>query len=269
MMAITNFNFSIMKAQKKLGQNFLINKTALKKIVDALSISENDIIIEIGAGTGNLTQEILKKTSKVIAIEKDKSLVKLLKLKFQNLSPSLQIIEGDVRDLLPLITKKIRNFKIVGNIPYYLTGYLLRLLQELKNPPSLIVFTLQREVAERIVARPPHMNQLAVIVQLWTYPEIIFYLKPKDFFPPPKVHSAVVQFQVKSLAERFKNEKEIIQLITRGFKQPRKTLLNNLSRGFDKNKIKKVLERLNLTEKTRPAELSVEMWITLFDYLNS
>lgn len=258
-----------MKAQKKLGQNFLINKTALKKIVDALSISENDIIIEIGAGTGNLTQEILKKTSKVIAIEKDKSLVKLLKLKFQNLSPSLQIIEGDVRDLLPLITKKIRNFKIVGNIPYYLTGYLLRLLQELESPPSLIVFTLQREVAERIAARPPRMNQLAVIVQLWTYPEIIFYLKPKDFFPPPKVHSAVVQFQVKSLAERFKNEKEIIQLITRGFKQPRKTLLNNLSRGFDKNKIKKVLERLNLTEKTRPAELSVEMWITLFDYLNS
>ena len=269
MMAITNFNFSIMKAQKKLGQNFLINKTALKKIVDALSISENDIIIEIGAGTGNLTQEILKKTSKVIAIEKDKSLVKLLKLKFENLSPSLQIIEGDVRDLLPLITKKIRNFKIVGNIPYYLTGYLLRLLQELESPPSLIVFTLQREVAERIAAQPPHMNQLAAIVQLWTYPEIIFYLKPKDFLPPPKVHSAVVQFQVKSSAERFKNEKEIIQLITRGFKQPRKTLLNNLSRGFDKNKIKKVLERLNLTEKTRPAELSVEMWITLFDYLNS
>jgi len=258
-----------MKAQKKLGQNFLINKTALKKIVDALSISENDIIIEIGAGTGNLTQEILKKTSKVIAIEKDKSLVKLLKLKFENLSPSLQIIEGDVRDLLPLITKKIRNFKIVGNIPYYLTGYLLRLLQELESPPSLIVFTLQREVAERIAAQPPHMNQLAAIVQLWTYPEIIFYLKPKDFLPPPKVHSAVVQFQVKSSAERFKNEKEIIQLITRGFKQPRKTLLNNLSRGFDKNKIKKVLERLNLTEKTRPAELSVEMWITLFDYLNS
>jgi len=269
MMAITNFNFLIMKAQKKLGQNFLINKNALKKIVGALEISDNDIIIEIGAGTGNLTQEILKKTSKVIAIEKDKSLVKLLKLKFENLSPSLQIIEGDVRDLLPLITKKIRNFKIVGNIPYYLTGYLLRLLQELESPPSLIVFTLQREVAERIAAQPPHMNQLAAIVQLWTYPEIIFYLKPKDFLPPPKVHSAVVQFQVKSSAERFKNEKEIIQLITRGFKQPRKTLLNNLSRGFDKNKIKKVLERLNLTEKTRPAELSVEMWITLFDYLNS
>lgn len=258
-----------MKAQKKLGQNFLINKNALKKIVGALEISDNDIIIEIGAGTGNLTQEILKKTSKVIAIEKDKSLVKLLKLKFENLSPSLQIIEGDVRDLLPLITKKIRNFKIVGNIPYYLTGYLLRLLQELESPPSLIVFTLQREVAERIAAQPPRMNQLAAIVQLWTYPEIIFYLKPKDFLPPPKVHSAVVQFQVKSSAERFKNEKEIIQLITRGFKQPRKTLLNNLSRGFDKNKIKKVLERLNLTEKTRPAELSVEMWITLFKNLNS
>jgi len=85
----------------------------------------------------------------------------------------------------------------------------LRLLQELKNPPSLIVFTLQREVAERIAAQPPHMNQLAAIVQLWTYPEIIFYLKPKDFLPPPKVDSAVVQFQVKSLAERFKNEKKL------------------------------------------------------------
>jgi len=269
MMAITNFNFSIMKAQKKLGQNFLINKNALKKIVGALEISDNDIIIEIGAGTGNLTQEILKKTSKVIAIEKDKSLVKLLKLKFENLSPSLQIIEGDVRDLLPLITKKIRNFKIVGNIPYYLTGRLLRIFQELTNAPQLIVLTLQKEVAERLVVQPPRMNQLAVIVQLWAKPKIILQLKPKDFFPPPKVRSTVVQLKVKFSAERYSKEKELISFIVCGFQQPRKTLLNNLSREYSKEKIKKVFERLNLTEKTRPAELSVEMWITLFEYLNS
>lgn len=258
-----------MKPQKKLGQNFLINKSAIKKIVDALEISDSDVIIEIGAGTGNLTQEILKRSKKVIAIEKDKSLISLLRLKFQKDSHSLQIIEGDVREILPTLASKLKKFKVVGNIPYYLTGRLLRIFQELTNAPQLIVLTLQKEVAERLGAQPPRMNQLAVIVQLWAKPKIILQLKPKDFFPPPKVRSTVVQLKVKSPVERYSKEKELIPFIVFGFQQPRKTLLNNLSREYSKEKIKKVFERLNLTEKTRPAELSVEMWITLFDYLNS
>ena len=258
-----------MKPQKKLGQNFLINKSAIKKIVDALEISDSDVIIEIGAGTGNLTQEILKRSKKVIAIEKDKSLISLLRLKFQKDSHSLQIIEGDVREILPTLASKLKKFKVVGNIPYYLTGRLLRIFQELTNAPQLIVLTLQKEVAERLGAQPPRMNQLAVIVQLWAKPKIILQLKPKDFFPPPKVRSTVVQLKVKSSAERYNKEKELIPFIVCGFQQPRKTLLNNLSREYSKEKIKKVFERLNLTEKTRPAELSVEMWITLFEYLNS
>ncbi len=258
-----------MKPQKKLGQNFLINKSAIKKIVDALEISDSDVIIEIGAGTGNLTQEILKRSKKVIAIEKDKSLISLLRLKFQKDSHSLQIIEGDVREILPTLASKLKKFKVVGNIPYYLTGRLLRIFQELTNAPQLIVLTLQKEVAERLGAQPPRMNQLAVIVQLWAKPKIILQLKPKDFFPPPKVRSTVVQLKVKSPMERYSKEKELIPFIVCGFQQPRKTLLNNLSREYSKEKIKKVFERLNLTEKTRPAELSVEMWITLFEYLNS
>ncbi|MDD3614354.1 MAG: 16S rRNA (adenine(1518)-N(6)/adenine(1519)-N(6))-dimethyltransferase RsmA [Candidatus Pacebacteria bacterium] len=258
-----------MKPQKKLGQNFLINKSAIKKIVDALEISDSDIIIEIGAGTGNLTQEILKRSKKVIAIEKDKSLIPLLRLKFQKNSHSLQIIEGDVREILPTLASKLKKFKVVGNIPYYLTGRLLRIFQELTNAPQLIVLTLQKEVTERLVAQPPQMNQLAVIVQLWAKPKIILQLKPKDFFPPPKVRSTVVQLKVKSSAERYNKEKELIPFIVCGFQQPRKTLLNNLSREYSKEKIKQVFEQLNLTEKTRPAEISVEMWITLFEYLNS
>lgn len=258
-----------MKPQKKLGQNFLINKSAIKKIVDALEISDSDVIIEIGAGTGNLTQEILKRSKKVIAIEKDKSLISLLRLKFQKDSHSLQIIEGDVREILPTLASKLKKFKVVGNIPYYLTGRLLRIFQELTNAPQLIVLTLQKEVAERLGAQPPRMNQLAVIVQLWAKPKIILQLKPKDFFPPPKVRSTVVQLKVKSSAERYNKEKELIPFIVCGFQQPRKTLLNNLSREYSKEKIKQVFEQLNLTEKTRPAEISVEMWITLFEYLNS
>jgi len=258
-----------MKPQKKLGQNFLINKSAIKKIVDALEISDSDVIIEIGAGTGNLTQEILKRSKKVIAIEKDKSLIPLLRLKFQKNSHSLQIIEGDVREILPTLASKLKKFKVVGNIPYYLTGRLLRIFQELTNAPQLIVLTLQKEVTERLVAQPPRMNQLAVIVQLWAKPKIILQLKPKDFFPPPKVRSTVVQLKVKSSAERYNKEKELIPFIVCGFQQPRKTLLNNLSREYSKEKIKQVFEQLNLTEKTRPAEISVEMWITLFEYLNS
>ena len=262
---------------KRLGQNFLVNKKALRRIGEALEIGAGETILEIGAGTGNLTREILKKTRRVMAIEKDGELVKILKSQLKNLKPKFKIIEGDVRRVLPRITQRLKNYKIVGNIPYYLTGRLFRIFQELKNPPTLIVLTIQKEVAKRISAQPPKMNQLAAIVNLWARPRILFYLKPRDFWSAPKVSSAVIRLKVlppagrnkaaipegEPLKKRLKNEEAIIQLIKNGFQQPRKTLFNNLSRKLAKEKIIKAFAELKLDDKTRSQELTVDLWIKL------
>ena len=241
----------------------MVNRVALKKIVKALEIKEGERVIEIGAGSGNLTKEILKITDQVTAIEKDPKLVESLKLKIQDSHPDLKIIEGDAREILPAITKQLKNYKIVGNIPYYLTGQLFRIFQRLENPPKLIVLTIQKEVAKRIGARPPKANQLALIVNLWAKPKILFHLKPKDFYPPPKVHSSVIKFEVLPKDQRPENEESVISLIKTGFQQPRKTLLNNLSRKFPKNTVQEAFQQLNFNAKTRPQELGRELWIKL------
>ena len=229
-----------------------------------MNICEDEIVVEIGAGSGNLTKELLKKTSRVIAIEKDKNwaafLRKSLNLKKDDFP---QIIEGDVRDVLEEISGKYQKYKIVGNIPYYLSGQLLRIFQKLANPPKLIILTLQKEVAQKIIASPPRFNQLAAIVQLWSKAKILFNLKPKDFYPSPKVSSAVVKFEVLPLEKRLKNENKIIEFLKIAYRQPRKTILNNLSRKFDKSKVENALNKLRLDRKTRPANLSLSLWISL------
>jgi len=268
--------YKSMRYLKKLGQIFLINKKALKKIAEALEIKKGETIIEIGAGTGNLTGEILKKTGKLIAIEKDSRMAEILKKKFPIFPPEArlakggnfqfstpQIIQGDIRDVLPEITEKFKNYKVVGNIPYYLTGRLLRIFQELKNPPKSIVLTLQKEVAERVAAQAPKMNKLSAIINLWAKPKILFHLKPTDFYPAPKVSSSVIKLEVLPLKKRLKNEELIIQLIKIGSHQPRKTLLNNLSRIFPKNNLKNAFYELNLGDKTRPDDLNRDLWIKL------
>jgi 16S rRNA (adenine1518-N6/adenine1519-N6)-dimethyltransferase len=259
-----------MKYKKRLGQNFLINKSALKKIVDALEIKKDEIVVEIGAGSGNLTREIFKKTPFIVAVEKDKEWIEILKrrLGISNNKEWPKIIEADIRNVLEEISKSYKNYKIVGNIPYYLTGQLLRFFQKLKNSPQLIVLMLQKEVAQKILASPPNANLLSNIVNLWAKPRLVFNLKPKDFYPSPQVSSAVVKFEVFPFDKRLKNEEEIIELLKIAFKQPRKTLLNNLSSKFDKEKIRKILAELNLSEKLRPSELSLQLWITLAEKLN-
>ncbi|MCL5017091.1 MAG: hypothetical protein M1155_00275 [Patescibacteria group bacterium] len=328
---------------QKLGQHFLKNKVAISKIVAALNIEEGDVIIEIGPGKGALTlpmAESFKLTLsnfKIIAIEKDRELATELKNKVQNLKLNgVEIIEGDALKVLPKIVQelKIKNlkFNIVGNIPYYITGKLLRIISELEYKPKLTVIMVQKEVAERIAAQPKPslrvlpkqsglneiaasqtpsvaalrarprndriktvysgMNLLAAATQFWAEPEIIFKLKPTDFEPAPDVDSAVIRLITKkeinslqsviaskakrsmhheiaapqtSRNDKIKNEnlaKEIenyYKLIHTIFKQPRKTLLNNLRSGSDipKEQIEKALGSLDLPLNSRPQNLSV------------
>ena len=175
----------------KLGQHFLKNKTKLRKIVEALELKDGDVVIEIGPGHGELTDELRSANHKlkIIAIEKDEELAESLKEKFKN-NKNIKIIEGDALKLLPQLTDDQRltiydkrlttdNYKIAGNIPYYITGYLFRILGELENKPSLIVLLIQKEVAERVCARPPKMSLLAASVQFWAEPKIISNVSKK------------------------------------------------------------------------------------------
>lgn len=249
-----------MKALKRLGQNFLKNRIATMKIVGALEIEKDDVIIEIGPGKGQLTKKILDKTDKLIAIEKDKRLIDSLK-SLSN-SSNFKVLEGDIRDLLIEESGKLGEYKIVGNIPYYLTGQLLRIFQELKNPPKIAVLMVQKEVARRIIGREKN-TQLSAIISLWADSEILMNLNQKDFNPAPKVKSSVIRLNFKSLKDRLKNEEKIISLIKIGYSSPRKTLVNNLTKKWEKEKIEVALKRIGLGGRSRPEDLSVKDWIEL------
>ncbi|OIP75123.1 MAG: ribosomal RNA small subunit methyltransferase A [Parcubacteria group bacterium CG2_30_36_18] len=275
-----------------LGQHFLINKDKIKKIVEALDLKEGDTVIEIGPGHGELTLLLARNFQfpisnfRIITIEKDKKLVQILQKKFAS-DKNIRIIEGDALKILPKLTKsyklKAKSYKIVGNIPYYITGYLLRVLAELERKPSLIVLTIQKEVAQRIIALrqaqgKPRMNLLAASVQFWAEPEIIDYVSRKDFQPAPEVDSAVIKMVVRPalpyrevpVLKTSKNySKNYYRLIKILFKQPRKTILNNIleadkrgsmriieadKRGF----LSKKLHKIGVSPSDRPENLSIK-----------
>lgn len=283
---------------KYLGQYFLINKGKLREIVEALELKDGDAIIEIGSGHGELTNELeirnyeLKNKNcelgiRVMAIEKDKKFADNLQKKFSK-DKNFKIIHGDVLKILPSIIHNspfiIQNYKVVGNIPFYITGYLLRILGELENKPSLIVLTIQKEVAERICAGKSKMNLLAASVQFWAEPKIIGYISKKDFQPAPEVDSAIIKLNIRKSDFRklppsisgksdFKkiNADKYYQFIKILFKQPRKTILNNLEfriknselRAENRQKLKEKLAKIGVNPNTRPQDLSVGQIIEL------
>src|SRR3989338_3838064 len=166
--------------KKSLGQNFLVNPRILNKIVEAAEISEKDTILEVGPGTGNLTQKLAEKAGKVIAVEKDRRLIEQLKEKFKDANAEIvefDVLKLNIETLIENLKLKIENYKIVANIPYYITSRFLRTVFEKWPKPELIVLTIQKEVAQRIMAKPaqagkpPHMNLLALSVQYYSEPE--------------------------------------------------------------------------------------------------
>src|SRR3989344_1984409 len=187
------------KPKKSLGQNWLINPRILDKITVAANISKKDLVIEIGPGTGNLTEKLAQKAGLVVAIEKDRRLIDILKGKFKN-QANIKIIESDILTLgIETLNEngKFRiedyHYKVVANIPYYITSRFLRKIFEEWPKPELIVLTIQKEVARRIMAKPPHMNLLALSVQYYSEPEIINYVSKGNFRPIPKVDSAIIR----------------------------------------------------------------------------
>jgi len=242
-------NINMIQAKKSLGQNFLINPAMLDKIVAAAEINSNDIVLEIGPGTGNLTERFIRKAGTVIAIEKDRRLIGELRQKF----PNLRTIEGDVLKLNAdeLISGK---YKIIGNIPYYITSHLLRTIFKEWPKPELIVLTIQKEVAQRIAAKPPHMNLLALSVQFYSDPKIMGYVSKNNFKPQPKVDSAIIKL-LPNLKSSPKIIEKSLELAKKAFAGKRKQLKNTLPQI--------PFGELGLKKESRPEELDLSDWLKI------
>ena len=208
--------------KKSLGQHFLINPSAHKTIVSAAEIVPDDLVLEIGPGSGLLTDHLLEAGARVIAIEKDTDFVAQLREKYID-SKNIEIIESDILRYAPRATR----YKLVGNIPYYLTSHLLRTVLQEWQKPQIIVFTVQKEVAKRMMAKPPEMNMLAILVQYYAIPTIIKIVKAGSFHPRPKVDSAIIKLKIKSQTSKSEGE-QLLQIAGAGFAHPRKKLSNNL-----------------------------------------
>ncbi len=252
-------------AKKSLGQNFLINPHILDKIISAADIKKDDIILEIGPGTGNLTKELAEKASQIIAVEKDRHLVSMLKENFKN-SPNVEISEDDVLKIKPVhYGLQEKRYKIVANIPYYITSNLIRKILEEWPQTKLILLMIQKEVAQRIVAKPPHMNLLALSVQYYTEPEIIGFVSKNNFRPVPKVDSAIIKLTPKPAIRNTK----LFNLMKMGFSEKRKQLAGTLAKklGQSKEGIASSLQKAGIEIQARPENLSIEDWQRLSDLL--
>ncbi len=250
------------KPNKLLGQNFLVDKTVLAKIIEAAQLSKEDTILEIGPGLGILTEELAKHAGRVFAIEKDEKLVEILKEKFQK-NKNIEIISGDALKF-ESFKLKIKNYKVVANIPYYLTAHLIRTFLESSNPPQAMTLMVQKEVARRICARPPEMSLLAVATQFYATAKIQAGVSRKSFRPQPKVDSAIIKITPYPFL-RQNQSKIFFKVVRAGFSQPRKQLINNLSRGLkiDRAKIAETLKKIGLQPEQRAETLSVEDWKNL------
>jgi len=256
---------------KRLGQNFLTNKAVIKKIIKAARLKIKDIVLEIGPGIGTLTQDLSKEAKKLIAVEKDLKMYDILKelLKCWNVK-NVEILKEDILKFNPLTYKlKAKSYKVVANLPFYLTAPAIRKFLETKLPPELIILVVQKEVAQRICARPPKMNILAVSVQFYAKPKIISYISKKSFWPLPKVDSAIIKIQnIISASHRRRKSafnQRFFRIVKAGFSQPRKQLANNLSKKLELNKegVKSWLLKNNIQPAQRAETLFIKDWINL------
>jgi 16S rRNA (adenine1518-N6/adenine1519-N6)-dimethyltransferase len=260
------------RAKKGLGQNFLIDKSVLETIIAAAALSSEDTVIEVGPGLGVLTTELANKAGNIIAVELDNKLASQLKLKLSFLT-NVTIINADILEvkLSDLIAEKA-HYKVVANIPYYITSPILHYFIGASPKPSLMVVTVQKEVGEAIVAKPGGMTVLSVSMQVYSKPSIVSYVSPQSFYPSPKVESAIVLFEMRpEPAVKVADMNSFLKFVRKGFRSPRKKLSNSLAQGLNMKpaEITLLLKAANIESQRRPETLHIEEWQTLFDVASS
>jgi len=250
-----------LKPSKGLGQHFLIENAAYQKIVAAGQIERGEVVLEVGPGLGTLTEVLLEAGAEVIAVEKDRKLISFLESEFKE--KNIKIIEGDILEMNPKeLGLQDRGYKVIANIPYYITSKLLRNIFELWPQPKLLVLLVQHEVAHRIMAKPPHLNILAISVQYYAKPKIISKVSRQSFSPPPDVDSAIIQLTSTDKKPDREAEKRFFRVVRMGFSSKRKKLANNLSAGLkiDKKLTEKILSEAGIGLDSRPENLTIDQW---------
>lgn len=259
-------------AQKKLGQHFLINQKVLTAIIKAAKLSANDNILEIGPGLGTLTRALATKVQQIIAVEKDPDLIKIFKAINSDLT-NVKIIKANALTLSQQFFKNYlpKPYKLVANLPYYLTSAFLHFFLPSQFCPVMMVIMVQQEVAERIVANPPKANLLSVAVQFYGTPEIICQVSRDCFWPAPQVDSAILRIipHLKGKSYKVDNEKEFFKIVKAGFRGRRKQLHNALTKSLQHTNeiIKEVLVKSKINSNRRAQTLTIPEWIKLYQNL--
>lgn len=249
--------------KKSLGQNFLYDPGLLQKITALAELTPENDVLEIGPGLGSLTRTLAKSAHRVIAVELDQRLIPILVQQLGDLE-NVTIREGDILDF-DLSANFESSYKVVSNVPYYITGAILRFLYSSQPFPSLIIMTVQEEVAERLIALPGDMSLLSCAIQYYATPEICFTIKAGAFWPKPDVNSAVIRLRThhKPFLEG-SDEELFFSLIQAGFGHKRKQLRKNLSGlGYTKEKLDEIFLRIGIQGTQRAEELDISDWVKL------
>lgn len=254
--------------RKSLGQYFLVDDSVLERIIDAAELTSQDVVLEVGPGSGALTRRLVSQAGRVVAIDLDPRLAASLPQRLGH-PPNLTTVEADARtvDLVPLLGRATP-YKVVANLPYYAANPIVRRFLEVEPRPQLMVVMVQREVAQSMVAAPGAMTLLSVAVQFYALPTLICYVPPESFRPQPKVTSAVVRLAARPRpAVEVADPDAFFGLVRAGFSSPRKQLRNSLSHGLGQSAavIGQVLESQGLDGSRRPQTLSLEEWARLFN----
>ncbi len=256
-----------MRPKKSLGQNFLNSSTVVSRIITAGRIMSGETVIEIGPGKGVLTKALLSVGARVIAIEKDDRLVPVLREMFAEdiARESLTLIHGDIVDLLDsTIPGTTESYKVVANIPYYITGLILRGFLERAHKPSAMILMLQHEVAQRIVARDGKESILSLSVKAYGVPRIVCKVPSRYFSPPPRVDSAVLAIEgIKGdMFENRAHEERFFEIIKLAFAQKRKKISGTLRARWGSETISR-LSTCGLDPHARPEDILLESWVAL------
>ncbi len=256
--------------RKRLGQHFLTDRRVLQRILAAASLSSADTVIEVGAGSGVLTQALAKAAGKVIAVEIDQGLYDHLRRRLAAY-PSVEPVCGDILSLPPgeLLSRAQASppYVVVANLPYYIASAVLRRFLESAQPPARMIVMVQAEVGQSIAAPPGRMSLLSVSVQFYAQAKVLFYVPPRAFRPPPKVRSAVIRLDVRpEPAVAVDDRQAFFHLVQAGFAAPRKQLRNALALGLsiDPASAQSLLETANIDARRRAQTLSLDEWGCLY-----
>ena len=253
--------------RRALAQHFLVDQDVLRRILQAADLSPQDTVVEVGPGRGVLTRELVKGTRRVVAIEVDSELAGALVSRL-GCPSNLTVLEADARTVdLGRALGPDRTYKVVANLPYYAANPIIRRFLEAERRPSVMVVTVQKEVADAMVASPGKMGLLSVGVQFYGVPRIVCTVPPEAFRPTPKVSSAVVRIDLRPQpAVQVDDVEGFFSLVQAGFSAPRKQLRNSLTLGLgvSPKEAEGILNRVPVEHQRRPATLSLEEWAALY-----